>query len=203
MLACRRQLHRDLVGAPLAPVAAPDESRRSRLLVKNERPLVFVQGRRSCRSAFSPPGARRCPIRRRPVVRHPSRQTECTSDDKTRLLHRFRSAFNARRGRTGNFTQASSRRSQSALTIAALCIIASTVLHGEHTSREGQTRPPPGYPNGAGYGRNQTIRPVSDGAYCASFRPALSLSWIRSRGFARHFVAHRRRTATAATRDVF
>src|SRR5262249_16931881 len=63
---------------------------------------------------------------------------------------------------------------------SALCIIASTVLHGEHTSREGQTRPTPEFRMALVTAGTQTIRPVSDGAYCASFRPALSLSWFRS-----------------------
>jgi hypothetical protein len=72
----------------------------------------------------------------------------------TRLLHRFRTALNAcavdeqetlRKPRVA----VHNLRSRS----SALCIIASTVLQGEHTSREGQTRPTPGFPNGAGYGR--------------------------------------------------
>jgi hypothetical protein len=96
MPACRRQRHPYSVGAPLAPVAAPDDSRRSRLLVKNERDPVFVQGPRSWQSAFSPAGRRRARIA---VVRtgwNGSRQIECSSNAKRRLLHRERASLIAR-----------------------------------------------------------------------------------------------------------
>src|SRR5262249_16931882 len=59
-----------------------------------------------------------------------------------------------RRGRTGNFTQASRRRSQSALTtVGALHHRIDRVARGAHVTRRSDTAHT-GISNGAGYGRN-------------------------------------------------
>ena len=177
MPACRRQRHPHSVGAPLAPVAAPDDSRRSRLLVKNERTPVFVQECRSCRSAFGAGGAAAGPKRRRHRRSRGSRQIECSSDAKRRQHHRFRAALIARVvDEQETFRKRSDASHNLRSRTSVPCINSPSVLHGERNdARSGMAHT--GISNGAAHGRgSRQASGIRRRAYCGSIQPTLSLS---------------------------
>jgi len=181
MPACRHQLHPDLVGAPLAPVAAPDESRRFASPCQERTQPCFCTGSprlpvgvQSGRTAAGPNPQRRGPLHWLKTNRMLERRQKAPASSVPHGAHRVR------RGRTGNFPQAWRRRSQSAVTnVGALHHRLDSVAPGAYV-RRGQTRPTPEFRMALVTAGTRTMRPVSDGAYCASFRPALSLSSIRS-----------------------